>query len=1730
MNYFECQSTYRLILLLLLLCIESKCERPQPTSVRNLPKSGGYLQSDLFFYDISVEFDQELFLLEAGNTCGYALNECVPPPNTGCGECNYASKTNCGEREFGQNQDCPICENKDLLCGNDTTWLEIVIPSDFGVGDKVELEYEQVIEGNEINIRVFIPSNMRCNALKFIMSPYYGDPDFEVEGDNNYNSYGHNGDGNGLIYCPSMTTSNKTQSELNFKMTAFGTDSAFKFQLFNLGPMEVLPSNRITDFYTNLQSTICSSENETYCAVHNIITDNIMKYTAIRDDTIYYVYYLDPSLSIQNQQQQQSDINQNNDETCYAITITVWGDMDVVINFNDVYPNPPYEISDTIYLYGTWAGGFGELSFSRCFSSEEIEKGKNLINGNNNGGDNGFISILLRIYPYSNPFVSSYISVTSILEHQVLTSVPSLIPFDASKRISGNTRVECYKTNENGEQELKYDLKSYGREVSPRSIFLNEITSYNDSFVWPPFLWYISYIPETIYSLKINTSEEVITNNRVNFQILKNVVTRFDLNPEYYIYDDIVIDSQCNFTFLSRFVNSYYEPTYIPKEKSNLIEIIPENYVCDSTKLQNLVSIIDNLFVLLDDSIRVKSLLDTRFKIDRYTLSDTWQICQRELENIIQIQDQYSEQYSQSCYLSNSTFSDPCCYYQMNWEDCCTDRPVTYKTQIYNPSNENFRNKVCSKTDDSNQNCALTFLEDYNTYLSLEYSKSPGQCLSQVEQESKFQWDYMRPWIDCQSEIFGESLKGFRCTVDEQCSEMNKIYVGSNNQWICDTYQSKCVHPNIDHLFLECILENMHPFIWFKISSEISELSGALNFEKLHTYYSKDHMDCFIESSSSSSSSSESDQSIWDDKSHSRFIFDYSTNCFDSYYLCRNPFSLFIYSDLDISCSFSYCPRAWVNQVSSKEECEQSNYFCNWNSKTINSESQCLNQRSQYFCAFCPPYSDRCFEIPEITTEEGCNQVCFLPNGNYVIGISEGECQSLSSCSEKCLGTTIGTTKPCTYDQCLTYGYCTDKQYYNSTSIFYPFKYGCESESVEWYGLFDDIGDPCGVGYNYSVSAGKCFSSESAYTCQNSIPIALDEETCLTQQGCLRELYYPNKDSSRDLLPIHEKCSSGLCGKSVPLFKWTPALWKSGEIKKLKWIKREWKSQSVYKNGLDYARLGRDIESAIESLYAYQLKTEVRCRIGRLKGVIGTLYCLCDQEVGCSNGTFPSALGSVCSGTQTLLKAEKNELIFNKESVSSRVCIEVEVFLVSIELWRRGEQQKRFSSTFINYQTSVKDYEILNQNKAVVGRVIGDGIRVNSKLGIHNGTICFFINNYSMYGYDTFDIALFRFNDVFSIEILDISMTEKDETTICGEIEFSLLDKVREESEQEERSSDFGKSSLSFIPIVRIFDYENKENDDDKLSVSEKAIIIVVAIFYLFVVFYSFYITIMIRPWAGEVFSFANANAFLTFLLFVFGATRFTYLILLATDTLTTDSNITEILLMEAGTFIFLTVFLFILIFWIYLIKMTSATSNQENSLNQFKKVYFSVVILIWIIFLSLVISFLSVDGNQNPQTSCFDRLVKDDDGWTDQDSVILGYRILLVIIGVILAIGFAVYGSKVYKLKKSTNKSSSPNQNQENRIFYITTTSTLGFLAQSILLLILTLVNSSSNKSLIALIFLVPCEVFPAIFTCLTLSPTKSEKEKKKSSGGSGGTGSNYANTQSRFASSSAGHSSVVY
>eukprot|EP01133_Synstelium_polycarpum_P014807 gene14807-17506_t len=376
-----------------------------------------------------------------------------------------------------------------------------------------------------------------------------------------------------------------------------------------------------------------------------------------------------------------------------------------------------------------------------------------------------------------------------------------------------------------------------------------------------------------------------------------------------------------------------------------------------------------------------------------------------------------------------------------------------------------------------------------------------------------------------------------------------------------------------------------------------------------------------------------------------------------------------------------------------------------------------------------------------VATETDCKK---LPNSTYF------SCQSLSA--DQCLSCNSSAYSPlcqCTttnvvcqnQTQCeAAQGMCSDIDFFADISISQP-------RCVFGYGDPYSLGSLPRCSYNQVDTPYGCMSFNTVYFNRTICEInqgtwrtpAKNKKECESHWGCRgidRSASFVLPMTYRFNPKSESECR--LAGEEwVQAFTWTPSQWQPAQAVPMRWmpaLKEVWQTP-ILSISLDFSTMFDMFESAMQTRISVLFKSEVLCRTSNLKASLKASACACaatDQDQGgsaCFKETTPplSSIIKPCSGEahnyDLLSDQQTGSISFTNTSIRSHTCVSIGMGIIHAEEYR-AKRIVALSSNFISYVRPA-DYSLFNEDRAVAGQMITDGVSLQIfDKGVNSFTLC----------------------------------------------------------------------------------------------------------------------------------------------------------------------------------------------------------------------------------------------------------------------------------------------------------------------------------------------------------------------------------------------------------------------
>ncbi|KAF2070242.1 hypothetical protein CYY_008438 [Polysphondylium violaceum] len=553
-------------------------------------------------------------------------------------------------------------------------------------------------------------------------------------------------------------------------------------------------------------------------------------------------------------------------------------------------------------------------------------------------------------------------------------------------------------------------------------------------------------------------------------------------------------------------------------------------------------------------------------------------------------------------------------------------------------------------------------------------------------------------------------------------------------------------------------------------------------------------------------------------------------------------------------------------------------------------------------------------------------------------------------------------------------------------------------------------------------------------------------------------------------------------------FSWTKGVWNPGRAQKLEWIKtkKELTPIASYRRALSFENFFSAFNSASYRRTTLLFKSEVLCRISNSKSSLKALSCGCKTDIG--NSCFDDIKSPIlsiikpCYDPPTSYSVLETGVVhFRQGSIRENFCISISLSEIFKDTYL-SKMVIDLSSTFVSFEKPA-DYSIYNENKAVIGRVLTDGVSFDIfEKGVNNFELCLLATNSRSSKFDHIDYALLQDNEFGIVSPLFCNITIDDQNRYCCVI--TSIDQTISDFESKNATS-----NPTYLLIERLeqVDIPYKPIDNGGL-----AMIYLLAIIYLLMAIYglmtlSFFV----------IQKFVSKESFrLVHLLFIFmtafSLIRSIYFFILPTNSIN-SSDVGDYILVVLPVFLYFTAFTIVVVIWYIL-------SADNYSANIYKKIYSIILIIniiLYILFVVVVLVF-NFTREKAPPT-CGGRILAGLSNTTPQRVVSILYAVLQAFISLIVGIAFLYYGRKVYlKLTQIKGSSTENAKYQQRKTFWMALICSTGFVLHCIFIIVL--VSATPSNIVFSFVCLIITEVVPVCTLFVANNQFPIKKYSKKS------------------------------
>eukprot|EP01099_Mayorella_cantabrigiensis_P003991 TRINITY_DN2998_c0_g1_i1.p1 TRINITY_DN2998_c0_g1~~TRINITY_DN2998_c0_g1_i1.p1 ORF type:complete len:1596 (-),score=278.78 TRINITY_DN2998_c0_g1_i1:132-4262(-) len=1262
----------------------------------------------------------------------------------------------------------------------------------------------------------------------------------------------------------------------------------------------------------------------------------------------------------------------------------------------------------------------------------------------------------------SNAEIQFYLSIDSSEWNARTIPLSQLPPWSGEEVLQGLVRIVCGSTTflcEPGSADLGTSCAEFWVSM-PRK---------DGNPLWPiPRMFLDTQLSGVQYVDEYHNGSSLLYSNQLRMSLLLEYY--FKTQSQITLPDWSHTLNQCVLTFYTWSLittrNGEFQMNNLSLPKN------PRVTNCSSSDFIQLSHEIDRLTDLLLKADDLGERLTLRYRMDILTFFDTWQICDTQIQGLLDKDEKMAvfetTSLCNSDMMRNASLrkDDACCNDTLGWSKCCVPRQVTTMKQSLK-----LKNNTSLATSDfqcQSQACVQELLTDYIFYNEVVNSvQGCGAVVTQTLEYAKY--SNMEFYRRCKVESFGNDFEGKNCSEDSDCSISH----------LCDTIKQKCVFSTFEqrnesyYEFFRCLVKDM-PY-----SLEDALISQFLpSKEKLEV------------------TSEELVQVLYENFTSQACVTEFARSRDGYHYMMTSAIGVATCGIDDWSCLDWSCPiplRSETGQqfgrVSStckrikghagSPTCEE--WVCNWNPTIVdderneNSRARCENQTTTGFCAVCDSQST-CIEIKELSEAEcGARPICINGKGGYNLSIdNEQDCKDwFGSCSLPC------SEQPCTRTGCAQAGYCTDRNIKPYLTIVNPNVTGyCVSDMRAWNS--PDCNRAIGQTTINSIILGSDFPLDSqCYRTQNSTncikyasygyrwyEFATNQTACEKFNTCSEPNYI---HTSLTTTKNTEECSK-CTGTPKATFEWIEGKWQEGVFRSAQWKQREYINVVSNDLAINFADLDQFFVGVVTQDYALQLVTEVQCRLNPTKEVMEKVLCACENGVEhCSDlnqASVTVGVGRVCPQTEAIFVAPPSKMTFLTNSTKG--CVD----LVGYSRLQQDLKASHTSRLSMSFRKNVKTQRnIWNTHGATIGNTAGNGILLEltpADAELESVTICLTFQtlseiDYSEYPEYDLDFGVRSGDKVYPMQV----KLEAQDSLYCA------------------RNLKINSEMNEFYPIVRETDWENQE-ETQTYSLSQKAVYSVVLILYFILlcglVFYQISAGISVQ--SHRLFDLFLISAVLV---------RCLYFLLLLILHPTSQESVAEFLGVEFPTFAYLSTVSLGVMIWA-LVK--SSRMDKDKTFNPLvvKRLTFVLNVLLYILLIIVTILFFEME--ENSSMSCFNKMYTEP-STTSHDILRIVYVSIISAATVGLVVLIFYYGGSVaitFKLMKTTGDGS----RKLKGWLGVTMVMAMSVLLQCIFMLVYSLALTPSYEYSLVLILI---EIIPIGFVLYLQMSIHSNDHSKRSS-----------------------------
>jgi hypothetical protein len=1090
-----------------------------------------------------------------------------------------------------------------------------------------------------------------------------------------------------------------------------------------------------------------------------------------------------------------------------------------------------------------------------------------------------------------------------------------------------------------------------------------------------------------------------------------------------------------------------------------------------------------------------------RYLHDVLTFSRQWLSCSTFAESFLDATQQRLQYLETARCLGDP--NDPCCDERLSWTECCFTRDFNVFVDALALVNEERVSLQCG-----NPRCTSALLEDY-AFVRIFTGQEDG-CRdilpANFDVAADEALDFYRA---CKTAAFGVAdgrprSDGIPCAFDSECP-------GASGR--CDALQRTCVvdRRRQEDAFLSCLAETMPVSVRTLLVPELASLAGETPPPGAIDDAELAHLLGVVAASRDCASPSAISTPL--SRRFNRLA--QHPDCSPCASQCADrtcPMIPACESSRRRGRENTLCHFDWVLSPSaSPAECAATRR-CNWSpaplaGDVVDADATCTAPPlTPGFCGYCRAPDD-CVEFDALTSRSQCEsaRACVLPDGTVRTDLTPAQCSAHMSCDARCPGDVeCGDETTCTVEG----GTCEDQEGLWALLGAHP----ALPATVSGVCVFDiapfnnpDCASTPAALADYPSSRGCVRFEQCSFvdggTRRQCSTIYRSESSCLAAGGAWQSVS-DNKEDCLAKVACAERNAPGFLsspkdgnqcracfGETAPLSEWRAGRWLAGRPLALQWQPRAAVSLYAYDATVDYVLLERLIVAAIDASVVPQLATELACAYSPQRVLLDSIVCAChavdddaEEDDEFSSGS-PQALGECferssldigagvpCKGAQFFITAPPATV----ETLDSSFAASVPVGSCApftLELINARELNPDTAPPITTFAERPDDdagrFEyVLNDNNARVGQAVGDGVIVklsdpDSPVRLQQLRLCINQRKDIDLDLDKYPVPDFGFrvgdDKLRPYGLANIEIDEKG--FVCAVVTL-----------------DQGVDSQSFMPIIRTDDFADAEQT--QFSDGERALLYIVASLFTIVALAAlFEIINIVRFQRGFNVKQATNLIFLFFL--AYSTIRAVYFFLFASGVFDDSEDITEYVLVELPTFLYLASIIIVTLSFSFTLLREKYPSFRKPRV--FWMAFFTCMLLLALFFVAIVLVFVYVVLDEDDDDSASDLcslLVGEQKQDNSARTVRLIYQSIVATISLTIFVTLAIVGVTVWKKTSKQRYGAS-------KMLRLVILASGSVLADSLAFIIYYAIDEPSPYFTIALIF---TEVIPTLLMVLLL------------------------------------------